>query len=113
MPTLIIIITILLLAVIVLTTALMEAKKYGTKTKEELVDICNTVFDQNIKKQENLAKILTMFETDSELTNTEIRNALKVSSRTVVRYMDELEKEGKVMQVGKVGYTVTYRRSAL
>lgn len=50
-----------------------------------------------------------MFEERRELSNTEIRKALGVSSRTAVRYLDELEKEGRVEQVGKAGHAVTYR----
>lgn len=59
--------------------------------------------------QVNLDKIISMFETDNELTNAEIRNELGVSSRTVVRYMDELEAQGKVIQTGSTGNAVTYR----
>ncbi|MBI4159766.1 HTH domain-containing protein [Candidatus Wolfebacteria bacterium] len=44
-----------------------------------------------------------------ELSNAEVRMALGVSSRTAVRYLDELEAEGKIEQVGKVGHAVTYR----
>jgi len=103
-----IIIIVLLLAVIVLVFALEEATKYGTKTTEELVGMCNITFGRTAKKQENIDRIITLFETDKELTNIEIRKALKVSSRTAVRYMDELENQNKVRQVGKIGHTVTY-----
>jgi predicted HTH transcriptional regulator len=109
MLTLIITIIILFFVVIVLTIALMEAKKYGTKSTEELVGLYNYISNRGAKRQESLDKILALFSIDKELTNTEIRNELKVYSRTAVRYMDELEKEGKVMQVGKIGYLVTYK----
>ncbi len=109
MTTFIILIIVLLLVVTVFAFVLLEAKKYGTKPAEELVGICNFTSGRDNKRQANLNKILALFNTDSELTNTEIRNELKVSSRTVVRYMDELEKEGKVVQIGKIGYPVTYK----
>ena len=48
-------------------------------------------------------------ETKGAISNSEIRKALGVSSRTAVRYLDELEKEGKVEQVGKIGHAVTCR----
>jgi predicted HTH transcriptional regulator len=101
-------VVILLVVVIILAVALNEAKKYGTKLTEELVGMSNFTFERSEKRQDNLAKIITLFETDTELTNTEVRKLLGVSSRTAVRYMDELEKQNKVMQVGKIGHTVTY-----
>ena len=61
------------------------------------------------KNQVNLDRIISMFETDNELSNAEIRNELGLSSRTIVRYMDELEAQGKVIQTGRTGSAVTYR----
>ena len=49
-----------------------------------------------------------MFKDDAELTNTEIREALGVSSRTAVRYMDALEKAGLVRQTRQTGPMTTY-----
>jgi predicted HTH transcriptional regulator len=109
MTILIISIVILLLIVISLTIALIDAKKYSTKVGEELTGMCNTTFERSEKRQGNLDKIISLFETDKELTNTEIRQALQVSSRTAVRYMDELERENKVIQTGKTGYLTTYK----
>jgi len=50
-----------------------------------------------------------MLTEQGELSNAKIRETLGVSSRTAVRYLDELEKKGKVEQVGKIGHAVTYR----
>jgi predicted HTH transcriptional regulator len=109
MTILIISIVILLLIVIGLTTALIDAKKYGTKASEELAGMCNVTFGRSEKRQANLDKIIILFGNDKELTNIEIRKALGVSSRTAVRYMDELEQEGKVIQVGKTGLSTSYK----
>lgn len=109
MTILIISIFLLLLVVIVLAMALIDAKKYGTKTSEELAGMCNVTFGRSEKRQGNLDKIITLFGNDKELTNIEIRQALNVSSRTAVRYMDELENEGKVVQVGKTGLSTSYK----
>jgi len=106
---LIVAVVILLIMVIVLVVALKDAKKYGTKLTEELAGVSGFIFEQKAKKQENLIKIIDLFVTDKELTNIEVRKALGISSRTAVRYMDELEKQNKVVQVGKIGHTVTYR----
>ena len=43
------------------------------------------------------------------LKNEEIAELADISSATVVRYMDELEAEGKVSQEGKTGKSVVYR----
>ena len=101
---------ILVLAVLLMVIfARQEAKIYNTKTSEELVGIAKTVFDRTLKKQANLDKIMSLLASRAELSNAEIRQALKVSSRTAVRYLDELEKQGKVEQIGKTGQTVIYR----
>ena len=105
--------TILIIAVVVLGILLWlarrDAKRHGTRTAEELVGICTVAIDTTVRKRANLDKILGLLEGQRELSNSEIRRALGVSSRTAVRYLDELEKEGKVEQVGKIGHTVTYR----
>lgn len=48
-------------------------------------------------------------KSSGELSNADIRNALGIFERSVVRYMDELEHEGKAEQVGPTGRGVTYR----
>ncbi|WKZ24642.1 MAG: winged helix-turn-helix domain-containing protein [Patescibacteria group bacterium] len=65
---------------------------------------------QSIVKEQNKSKILVLLETSPELTNSDIRKALGVSSATVVRYMDELEADGKVTQIGSTGVSSKYRR---
>jgi predicted HTH transcriptional regulator len=94
MTILVLIIIILIIVVAYLSVALKQAH----------------VEDVEIKRQINSERIMSLFASDKELTNTEIRKALGVSSRTAVRYMDELEREGKVVQVGKIGNHVTYQR---
>lgn len=61
------------------------------------------------KKQENKTKILTLFQTKETVTNNDIEKLLGVSDATATRYLSELEKEGKVEQVGKTGRGVEYR----
>ena len=92
MNTLIFFIFILLIIVAWLAVALARAHK------EDVV----------VKMVTNLDRIISLFESDAELTNAEIRKALGVSARTVVRYMDELEKTGLVVQTRKTGPLTTY-----
>ena len=80
-------------------------------------NIYSFVLDQTIRKNKNKAKILELFaakprsasSVQAQLTNADIREALGISAASVVRYMDELEKEGKVEQVGDTGRGVAYR----
>ena len=93
----------------VLVVSRMEAGKHGTSAGEEFVGICKSAVETASQKEARKQKALAMFDDKSELSNAEIRKALGVSSRTAVRYLDELEREGKIEQVGKIGHAVTYR----
>lgn len=79
------------------------------KTREQVVGICASALGQDARKRENKEKILAYLGGRSEASNSEIREALGVSDRSVVRYMDEMEKEGKVEQAGNTGRGVQYR----
>ncbi len=79
------------------------------KTRERVVGICAVAIGQDAKKRENKEKILALPTERGELSNSDIRETLCISERSVVRYLDELEKEGKVEQVGSAGRGVTYR----
>jgi predicted HTH transcriptional regulator len=65
---------------------------------------------QQGEKAAHKQAILVAFANKQTLTNDELQALLGVSSATVVRYMDELEKEGKVRQVGPTGQNVYYER---
>lgn len=54
-------------------------------------------------KRENKEKILALLAEKSELSNVDIRESLGISGRSAIRYMDELEREGKVERVGNTG----------
>jgi predicted HTH transcriptional regulator len=79
------------------------------KTREPIMGICATAIGLDAKKKERKEKILGLLGEGGELSNSDIREALRVSAATARRYMDELEREGKAEQVGKVGHAVTYR----
>jgi len=93
----------------VLVVSQREAARHGTSAGEEFVGICKSAVETASQKETRKQKALAMFEGGRELSNAEIRKVLGVSSRTAVRYLDELEAEGKVEQVGKIGHAVTYR----
>ena len=52
-----------------------------------------------------------MFEIKSKITNDEVEKLLHVSDATATRYLDILEKEGKVKQDGKTGHSVFYSKN--
>ena len=105
----IILIAVVVVLVVLFWSARREARRHGTSMAEEFVGICKSAVETASQKETRKQKALAMFADKLELSNFEIRKALGVSSRTAVRYMDELEKEGRVEQVGKIGHTVTYR----
>lgn len=66
---------------------------------------------QSEEKEDNKRRILGILETQTPLTNNHIEQLLGISDATATRYLDELEKEGKVRQVGKTGRHVYYEKT--
>lgn len=64
---------------------------------------------QQARKEAAKGEILAALKERGVLKNEEIAELADISSATVVRYMDELEAEGKVSQEGKTGKSVVYR----
>ncbi|MFA6552190.1 MAG: hypothetical protein WCT19_01665 [Candidatus Paceibacterota bacterium] len=60
------------------------------------------------EKEENKQKILGLLETQTPLTNSHVEQLIGISEATATRYFDELEKEGRVRQIGKTGRYVYY-----
>ena len=67
---------------------------------------------QSKKKEEGKAKILLALRDSNgeflRITNNDVEKLLGVSNATAERYLDELEKEGKIEQKGKTGRNVFY-----
>ncbi len=64
--------------------------------------------EQSKKKAENKEKILEFLRENEKVVNNDIEKFLGVSDATATRYLDELEKENKVEQVGVTGSAVYY-----
>lgn len=62
------------------------------------------------EKKRNLEGILTLLETQTPLTNNHIEQLLGISDATATRYLEELEEQGKIRQVGGTGTGVYYER---
>ncbi len=62
------------------------------------------------EKEENKQKILGLFEKQHEVSNNDVEKLLSVSDRSATRYMEELQREGKVEQIGSTGRSVVYKQ---
>ena len=60
------------------------------------------------KKAENKDRILEFLKEKERVTNNDIEKLIGVSDATATRYLDELEKEQKVRQIGTTGKYVYY-----
>ncbi len=70
------------------------------------------VNDAEKLKSENMAKLKEYLakETDGEINNGDVRKLLNVSDTTACRYLNDLEKEGLIKQVGSDGPKVYYKK---
>ena len=59
-------------------------------------------------KRKRLDKIMSRLSEKGKITNDEVEKLLRVSDATATRYLDTLEKEGRVRQEGKTGRSVVY-----
>ncbi|MBU2530158.1 MAG: winged helix-turn-helix transcriptional regulator [Elusimicrobia bacterium] len=84
------------------------------KERDEYADFGNGLEEYNKKmrgkKNEAKNKILEMLEAKGKISNRDIASSLKVSARTAIRYLDELEADGQARQAGKTGKSVFYSK---
>ena len=123
--------TIILLTLIA-TTAILIGSYFGvrkgeslipkqtrpTSSEEELdggqarkkcgIDAECLISEQSQQKQNNKDKILVFLESNKKITNNDVEKLCKVSNATAERYLDELEKDGKIKQIGTEGRSVHY-----
>ena len=77
----------------------------GRKKKIGLIE------KQRREKERDKEAILGILnEVESPLTNNLIEQYLSISDATATRYLEELEKEGRVRQVGQTGSGIYYER---
>ena len=97
-------------SVVLATIALVGLGAYHLLGKESKpIDV--PVSKQTEEREQNKQAILDLMESGNQpLTNEHLRQMSGVSEATATRYLDELEKEGKVKQVGKTGAHVFYEK---
>ena len=81
-----------------------KENKFSVWEKESLVE------KQAREKEEHKQKILEFFGSKEKAADNDIEALLGVSDATATRYLDELEKEGKIRQVGQTGRYVYYEK---
>ena len=79
------------------------------RARQEAAGICEVALGQTARKNANKERVLALLREKGELSNSDIREVLGVGRTSAVRYLDELEKEGKVEQIGEGGRGVVYR----
>ena len=92
----------------------LAKRKFKARPNSVLGEIAKAepglIEQQHKEKKENKQKILEILETQNPITNNHIEQLLGISDATATRYLEELEKEGHVRQVGKTGHQVYYER---
>jgi len=78
--------------------------------KKELAAGPDIVEKQAREQKENQKKVREYFKTQSRATNDDIQRILGVSDATATRYLEALEKEGLIRQVGGAGRGVYYEK---
>ena len=68
-----------------------------------------TVDKRSIEKEKNLRRAREYLEGREEVRNDEIEKLLGVSDATATRYLDDLEREGALKQIGRTGRFVRYK----
>jgi|SRR3989338_5091839 len=106
----------IIIAVVILAILLSRRGRNELRTRLDtganaFVGICEAALESSAKKRANLERVMELFGNKSEVSNADVRQVLGVSDATATRYFDELEKEGKVRQVGKTGRHVHYERT--
>ena len=79
--------------------------KLNQEISTEKVIVSN---EEEAQKKENLAKIEDYIKGKDQFTNDDLQNLLGVSDTTIGRYLEELEQNKVIKQVGKTGQSVYY-----
>lgn len=78
---------------------------FTTRAREMLIKARATI---QSKKRKKLDKILVLLDEKKNIGNDDVEKLLHVSDATATRYLNQLEREGTIIQVGKTGQSVRY-----
>lgn len=62
-------------------------------------------------KKRGKRKILAFFKKRRTITNNQVQKLLGIADATATNYLQELEQEGAIIQKGKTGHSVWYRKT--
>jgi len=79
------------------------ARIFNSKKAEKIAKIGSISQERTSAKQENKDKIVAYLKENHKARNNAIEELLGVSDTTTTGYLDELEKEGIVEQIGSIG----------
>ena len=91
-----------IILILVTIAGIIIGSYFGTKNKDGLI------FGQAKKKEENKIKILEFLKGMEKITNNDVEKLCSVSNATAERYLNQLEKDEKLTQHGKIGTNVFY-----
>lgn len=98
---------IIIILIIIIIILILSRKKI-----KEIVVYQGARQKQREESKEKILNELTLRQAqgkEAKITNNDVEKLLGVSDATATRYLDELEKQGKVKQVGKTGRSVYYQ----
>ena len=80
-------------------------------TKTEIVGVGLSKYLELVKnrKMDRKSRIIKLLNEKREITNNEVEKLLSLSDATATRYLDELEKEGKIEAFGSSRRATKYR----
>lgn len=87
--------------------------KRTEREKEEQVNFMSGIEEFNRRtqeiKEERKQKIIESLTNQGKIKTNDVADLLDISRATAFRYLEELEKEGKILQVGALGRNVEYK----
>ena len=82
---------------------------YFVMARKAATGIATHAQNQQAEKRKRKDKILEIVRERNSVTNDDIEKALGVSDASATNYLQELEREGEIEQVGERGRFVSYR----
>lgn len=97
---------------VTITEIIEQPKTEPEKSRQEIIHelAAKARAKRQEKKRVKLDKLFQEITEKGKITNDEVEKLLHVSDPTATRYLDILEKEGKIRQVGKTGKHTHYER---
>jgi len=106
-PLIVAIVIIVLLILLVVTTIVI--KNRNVIIPHQFLKLYSFIAERLWRKRMHKKKMIAMLIEKGSLANVDFRKEINVSDSSIVNYADELEKEGKIEQMGKTGRSVKYR----